>query len=384
MIGVDNPELRRLTAASRALTYAATLEDVLEITVDAAQQMLDAERVVLMLQGPGPELEIRASRGLPPDARARFEETLDETLVTRLSAIFGPDAEARFLGVPLVVRGRIVGLLAVLVGGPHQEQRDEWLLSALADQASVALDRARVETTAARLHERLGSLEERESRHEQALRIVRHDLRTPLAAIRGYVELLKEGLYGPVTERQEQALDRLWTATSHLDSLVENADEMSRLQAGEVDVHSAPVSVATVVAEAAGLVELEARHARIGIEVRVPEDLTARADQARLRQVLVQLVDNALKYSPAGTKVEVTAEEEPSGWVRITVSDQGPGIEPEHAEAVFEPYKRFAAGPGSGLGLAIARAVTDLMEGRLELERGRSGGATFALRLPAA
>jgi phosphoserine phosphatase RsbU/P len=376
--------LLRLTAASRALTYAASLEEVLEITVDAAAVLLDAERVALMLQE-GPSLQVRASRGIGAEEAGRFGAALDESLVDRLTAIFGEDTRDRFLGVPLVVHGRIVGLLTALSEQRRRDERDEWLLSALADQAAVAVERSRLAASSVDLERRLAEVEAHDLRQEHALRVVRHDFQTPLGAIRGYLDLLQRGMYGPVTDRQMSALGRLWTATAHLESLIRNALEMGRLQAGEVSVRCEPVPVRTVVEEAVGLVEHRARQTRINLKAEVPEGAMAKADAARLRQVLVQLLDNSLKYSPPDTEVRVVATraEGRPGRLTIRVSDDGPGIDPEHADAIFEPYKRFAAGTGSGLGLAIARAVTALMDGQLELESTEAPGATFALTLPA-
>lgn len=376
--------LERLTAVSRALTYAASLEDVLQITVRTAAEMLRAERVALMLEEDDGPLCIRAALGVEPEVIERFRESLDEELPSRLTTVFGENAKERFLGTPLIARGRIIGLLAVLLPGTRRERRDEWLLSALADQASVALENERQRAANTDLEERLKALEVQDVRQEQALRVVRHDLRTPLGAIRGYVELLQQEVYGPLTERQRTALDRLWVATSHLDSLVENALEMSRLQAGEVSVRCQPVDVRTVVEEAVGLVELQARDAAIDIRVDVSEDLEAWADASRLRQVLVQLLDNALKYSPPHSTVFVSGQRQEEGRTEvltIRVADEGPGIDDVHAEEIFEPYRRFGPGMGSGLGLAIARAVTDLMSGELVLDADVAPGATFAVRL---
>ena len=377
--------LDRLTAPSRAITYSAPLRDVLQITVHTAEELLDAERVVLMLQESEDRITIRAAVGLEPETMERLPQSLDETLVERLNTVFGDDLDDRFLGVPLVVGGKIIGLLAVLLRQPRQDERDEWLLSALADQAALALAGARQAARATDLEKRLAALQVQDERQEQALRVVRHDLRTPLGAIRGYVDLMQRGVYGPVTERQRTALDRLWVATSHLDSLVDNAIEMSRLQAGEVRVACTEVRLADVVEEAFTILELQARDARIDLGSVVPPDLIASADAPRLRQVLVQLIDNALKHGPPHSTVKVSAglENGETPMVSIRVSDDGPGVAPEHAAEIFEPYRRFGSGMGSGLGLTIAKAVTDLMSGSLELDRDAKPGATFVLRLPA-
>ncbi len=182
------PALSRLTAVSRALTYAASLEEVLDISVESAVEMLGAHAALLLLTDADGLLRIAASRGLAPSVAERFHEPLDERLAGRLASALGADSPALFLGVPLVVRGAVTGLLAVLraEAGPISES-DEWLLSALADQASVALESARDQEARVRLERRVNELEQLSSAREEALRMVGHDLRSPLSAMLGYI-----------------------------------------------------------------------------------------------------------------------------------------------------------------------------------------------------
>lgn len=379
-------DLERLTAVSRALTYAATVDEVLDITIDTAAELLDAPRVVLMLRDSGDLLRIRAARGIDPETVARFREPLDETLITRLSAIFGSGARERFLGVPLVVRGRVSGLLAVLQREGRQEERDEWLLSALADQASVALGATGHEEGDHQLERRVQEMEAQDARREEALRMVGHDMRSPLSSLRGYLHLLEAGTYGPITDAQRATLERLEAIAGHLSALVTNALEMSRLAAGQLTVACEPVHVGRVVQEALELTELRAREAGVSVRVDTPPELVALADADRLRQVLVQLLDNALKFSPGGSEVQLEASRSsgPPARVLIRVADQGPGIAASASDDIFQPYRRLGdAGVGFGLGLSIARAVTELMNGELVLSDEDSAGATFLVRLRA-
>ncbi|MFP4623946.1 MAG: ATP-binding protein [Gemmatimonadota bacterium] len=384
--GRDFVDLERLTAVSRALTYAASVDDVLDITVDTACELLGAPRAVLLLRDQSDLLRVRAARGVDPETVDRFREPLDETLIERLNALFGPEASERFLGVPLVVRSRVTGLLAVMTREDSEDERAEWLLSALADQASVALAAAG-EEEARRTERRIHELEEQEARREEALRIVGHDMRSPLSSLRGYIHLLQAGTYGPVTEGQQAALERLEAIAGHLSALVTNALEMSRLAAGQLQLQCGPVHVGRVITEAIEIVELRAREAGITLDVEAPPELVALADADRLRQVLVQLLDNGIKFSPARTAIRIRAAHEPGPPERVVirVSDQGPGIDPDWSEDIFEPYRRLGhAGGGFGLGLAIARAVTEIMDGDLALAHSDEPGATFVVRLPAA
>lgn len=383
----EDGTLERLTAVSRALTYAVSLDEVLQITVETARDLLGAPRVVLMLQEDDDLLHVRAARGIDPETVARFREPLDERLIARLSAVFGTDAKARFLGVPLVVRGRVIGLLAVLRRGGDPEPRDEWLLSALADQASVALESARQEVAGTTMRGQVRDMEETDRRRREALRIIGHDMRSPLSSLRGYLHLLRDEHYGPVSEAQAAALDRIGSITGHLESLVTSALEMTRLADGRLTLVCGPVPVRPVLEEAAALVELRAGEAGITMRVDAPQDLVAIADHDRLRQVLVQLLDNALRFSPDRAEIRLVAGRDPEApdHVSIRVRDQGPGIDPEQWEAVFEPYRRLGdSGAGFGLGLAIARGIVEVMDGTLALHDDASPGATFLLRLPLA
>lgn len=380
--------LARLTEVSRALTYAVSVDDVLDITVECAADLLDATRVVLMLRGEDDLLQIRAYRGIEPDTAERFREPLDETLISRLDALMGPAAREGFLGVPLVVQGRVTGLLAVLreESGPHTE-RDEWLLSALADQTGVALDHARSEATRSTLERRLADLQTDGVQREDALRMVGHDLRSPLSALQGYVHLLETGAYGPVTDGQRTALERLGEIARHLESLVSNILEMGRLTAGTLTLDREPVDLRSVAESAETMVTLDAADAGVRITIEIPSGLRVLAATNRLRQVLVQLLDNAVKFAPEDTAVTLTGEPaSDDGRVVIRISDRGPGIPPEEAESVFEPYRQLEPGldgGGFGLGLSIARALVELMGGTLRVDPEVEEGATFVLTLPA-
>lgn len=382
----DTGALDRLTAASRALTYAASVDEVLDITVETAQALLGAPRSVLMLPDDEGLLHIRAARGVDDATIERFQEPLDETLITRLSSVFGPGARERFLGVPLVVRGAVTGLLAVLLPeGRPADERDEWLLSALADQASVALEGERREITTAGMQQRLKELEVQGSRREEALRTVGHDLRSPLSSMRGYLHLLRTGVYGPLTDGQTTAVSRLETLIGHVDTLVGNALELGLASAGRLNIDCEPIVLEPVVGESLEVVAFPAKEAEVALTVRIPAELRVLADRHRLRQVLVQLLDNAIKFSPSHTTVLIAAEREPGPPARVVirVHDEGPGIEPSQTDDIFEPYHRLQeTGSGFGLGLSLARAVARLMDGTLMVEQSETPGATFALRLP--
>ena len=407
--------LARLTDISRALTYAVSLDEVLEITVDCAGGLLESDRVVLMLRDEGGLLQIRASRGVEGEEVEEFREPLDETLISRLTSVLGPEAEERFLGVPLVVRGSVTGLLAVL-RPPHgsDPERGEWLLSAIADQAAVALDNAGAESTREELRAELDALEEVRSQREDALRMVGHDLRSPLNALQGYVHLLASESYGPINDAQRNALERLAAVGRHLDAMVGNVLDMGELTAGTLRLARQPVAVARVVDEARSMVALAAADRDIRIEVETPDGLEVSADPDRLRQVLVQLLDNAVKYGPAGSVVRIEAAREDgperpvavrvsdqgegvppevcvraqvqSGEAHITVTDNGIGIEPDYQERIFTIFQRLHTRdeiPGTGLGLSLVRKIVRRHGGDVLVTSLPGEGTSFRVKIAA-
>ena len=162
-------QLRRLTELSRALTYAVSLDEVLDLTTERAAGLLETDRAVLMLTNDEGVLSVRASFGLERASTERFREPLDDSLVQRLQGLLRVEPE-RFVSVPLVVAGEVTGILAVaLLEGMDPSEEQEWLLSALADQAAVALEKTRLDET--------GEFRER------LIGIVSHDLRNPLNSI---------------------------------------------------------------------------------------------------------------------------------------------------------------------------------------------------------
>jgi two-component system, cell cycle sensor histidine kinase PleC len=374
-----------LTATSRALSDETPLDELLEITAETAESLLGAESVVLLVQDREHALEIRAARGLSDEALKRFDLSMDEALFERLSSLLdAPRRPAPFIGVPLVARGKVVGLLVVHLPRERPDERDEWILSALADQASAALEHALQQAARVDLAAQLDELRARGRLQEHALQVVQHDLRTPLGAIRGYLDLLEHGAYGPLAPRQSRALQRIGVAVEHLETLVEEALEMSRVLAGDVSVTCEPVQLGPLIEQAMGMVELDARDAHITLRRRGGDDLRVLADEGRLRQVLVHLLDNAIRHGGENAEVRIDCvPDEGSESVSVRISDDGPGVAPELADEIFEPYKSFGGRGGSGLGLAIARGVTALMGGEIGRERTGSG-ATFFVRLPRA
>ena len=221
------------------------------------------------------------------------------------------------------------------------------------------------------------------------LAVMSHELRTPLNAINGYAELLKLGVYGPVNDRQEEALGRIARSQEHLLSLINNVLNFARIDAGQMQFDLCAVSVADVVAAIEPLVapQLLARSLRFTV-LPGTREAPVRADPDKLRQVLLNLLSNAIKFTPAGGRIDLAYERQ-EDTVVITVADTGAGIPADRLAVIFDPFvqgDRALNRPhdGVGLGLAISRDLARGMGGELTVTSEVGHGSVFSLRLPVA
>jgi signal transduction histidine kinase len=381
-------QLRQLTDVGRALTYTTSVEQVAQLTVDRGARLLEASAAVLMLADADGLLWVRAAHGVTEERLARFGGAHADETVSRLEGLLDAP-QGGVLAVPLVAGGAVTGLLAVALEEPAGAV-DEWLLSALADQVAVALENARLASEVhVEMERRLRASEGATGAKDRALATLAHDIRSPIGAIDGYCSNLEDEIYGPVTDAQRHAMGRVRMAGRHLLSLLENVMDMVRLDAGAVSVAAVPVQLREVAREAVDLLAPAAAARLQTLTLAEGPDVVVVGDQPRIRQVLVNLVGNAVKFTPEGGVVTVNTsavEGDDVSWGTVHVSDTGPGIAEAERAAVFEPYYRTAGtarAPGVGLGLAISRALVERMGGTLEVDSAVGKGTTFVLSLPA-
>ncbi len=283
-----------------------------------------------------------------------------------------------WLGVPVRSFGGVQGVLAVRRRDgcpPDAEQRA--LLEALAQGAALALDRVAHADEARR-----AALEvEREALRSQLLSSVSHDLRTPLATITGAATALRESpAIDPATRRELE--DAIVGEAERLERLVGNLLDMTRLEGGAVVPRREWVPVDEVVGSALTRLDrqLAGREVRTALEPGLP---LLSVDPVLLEQLLVNLLDNAVKHTPRGVPLEVVARRA-GGELVLEVADRGPGLQPGEEERIFDRFHRGpAAGPrGAGLGLPIARAIARVHGGSLVAAAREGGGAVFRLALP--
>jgi PAS domain S-box-containing protein len=283
--------------------------------------------------------------------------------------------------VPLVGREQILGALSLVSAesGRRYGPDDQALAVDLARRAALAVDNARLYQAAqAAILAR-----------DEFLSVAAHELRTPIVAMKGYAQLLRRT--GTVGSRDpewvERALRRIEGSAGRLAALVDDLLIGATDRLGGPPIRPRPVDLAALVREVVAAAEdrIDARHRLSVAGAEVPQLVTA--DPERIEQVLTNLLDNAIKYSPAGGEIRVALRQEGEG-VLLTVTDSGIGLPPGAAEAIFEPFGRTGPAldlsvPGFGLGLSISRRIVELHGGRIWAESaGEGAGATFAVWLP--
>lgn len=216
---------------------------------------------------------------------------------------------------------------------------------------------------------------------------VSHELRTPITAILGYAETLRAGALSDA-QHAPQMVEIIHRQSERLGELVSDLLELSRLDAGERPLAPASVSLQTVARQASDAMEPRAVGKRLSMQLRIPADLSARADAKALEQVLLNLLDNAIKYTPEGGTVELVGERV-GDRAQLSVRDTGLGIEARHLPRLFERFYRVDRGRsrdmgGTGLGLSIVRHLVHGMEGEVRVSSQLGVGSVFTVVLPAA
>jgi signal transduction histidine kinase len=214
---------------------------------------------------------------------------------------------------------------------------------------------------------------------------VSHDLRNPLTAMRGAVQLMQTGRTGPVTPRQEKMLGILDGSATRMLAMVDQIVEFTRLRSGTLILDRRPLDLARVAARAVDELAPQAVEKQLRLQVAARErPFPVVGDEAALVRVVINLAGNAIKFTPEGGAVTVRLAEQ-EGEVELAVTDTGDGIPAEALERIFEPYQQAHRGRGgSGLGLAVVRGLVDAHGGTVRVESEAGRGSVFRVRLPAA
>jgi signal transduction histidine kinase len=283
------------------------------------------------------------------------------------------------LVLPLRARHTVIGalLLGTAAGGRRLAGRVVDVARRLAERAALAIDTARL-YEAARQANRVKS---------EFLAVMSHELRTPLNAIGGYVELLELELRGPITAAQRRDLERIRVSRQHLLGLISAVLDLSRIESGRVsyELESIPLDAFLQSLDALIAPQVAASALTLAYDA-CPPSLGVRADREKLRQVVLNVLSNAVRYTPAGGRIRFGASAD-GPLVRIVVADTGIGIAPDALERIFEPFVKLDRSltrgrEGVGLGLAISRDLARGMGGDLTATSQPGVGSAFILTLP--
>ncbi len=288
------------------------------------------------------------------------------------------------LGVPLISEDEVIGVLTVTRKRPGAfEPETVRLLSTFGTQSALAIQNARLFVEIEDKSEQL----EVASRHKsEFLANMSHELRTPLNAIIGFSEVLADGMFGEVNDKQAEYLRDILDSGRHLLSLINDILDLSKIEAGRMELEVTQFDLPAAIDNALTLVRERAGRRGIALGRDIDRRVGAiRADERKVKQVLLNLLSNALKFTPEGGRVEVRATVGDQ-MVEIAVADTGVGIAPEDQETVFEEFRQVGTASkkveGTGLGLALSRKFVELHGGRIWVQSAVGAGSTFTFTLP--
>jgi signal transduction histidine kinase len=291
------------------------------------------------------------------------------------SAIFAPMLwEARGVGVIFVGRDYT---------GPYTEKEIS-LLKTFSDQAVIAIQNARLFRE---IQEKSAQLEVANKHKSEFLANMSHELRTPLNAIIGFSEVLSERMFGEINEKQADYLKDIHESGRHLLSLINDILDLSKIEAGRMDLEVSTFDLPTALSNAMTLVRERAQRHGIELSLEVDKRLGAfQADERKFKQIVVNLLSNAVKFTPDGGRVDVSARKH-DGKIEVAVRDTGIGIAPQDHAAVFEEFKQVGRdytkkAEGTGLGLTLTKRFVELHGGAISLESALGKGSTFTITLP--
>jgi signal transduction histidine kinase len=309
-----------------------------------------------------------------------------------------------FIAVPLKVKNTIIGSLTVdrMETGPLTKG-DQDVLVTLANQLAIAIDNAhayeQIEGLNASLEDKIlartmelrqanEKLQEVDRMKSRFLSHVSHDFRTPLAAVKSLTENLLDQLPGPLQDRQIMYLSRIKANTDRLTQMINDVLDLSRLQEGNMHLHSRPVSLLPLIHEIVDQLNILLQQKSGRIEIKSPDsNPVVWGDSDRISQIIANLLDNAIKYTPEGGIIRIHVQHGNIHTVELSIKDSGPGIPEKEIPKLFDPFFQVAPGSsigrrGLGLGLAIVKYLVELHKGQIDVQSAVGMGTEFRMRLP--
>ena len=326
-------------------------------------------------------VDLRLRRGIAHLPDAQNDMSVPE-ITRRIAKASGSKA---FVFAPMLWEGKGIGAIAVgrEQSGPFSE-KEIALLKTFADQAVIAIQNARLFRE---IQEKSQQLEVANKHKSEFLANMSHELRTPLNAIIGFSEVLLERLFGELNDKQADYLNDIHSSGRHLLSLINDILDLSKVEAGRMELEPSTFELAGAVANALTLVRERAQRHGIALGQQVDAKLgDIVADERKFKQILLNLLSNAVKFTPDGGRIDVLARREDGNAV-ISVHDTGIGIASEDQAAVFDEFRQVGRDytrkqEGTGLGLALTKKFVELHGGRIWLESQPGKGSTFTFSIP--
>jgi len=407
-------ELTALGDVGRVLSSTLDLETVLQTIVTRANQLTGTAGCTIweydepraefrlrashyadtgdaaLLQAPGRVTSIPKGQGVTTRVMELRQPVQIHDITTARdyeSPIRQPLIEAghrALLGVPLLSEDEVIGVLAVTRKTPGAfEPEIVRLLSTFATQSALAIQNARLFLE---IEDKSRQLEVASQHKSEFLANMSHELRTPLNAIIGFSEVLSDRMFGELNEKQEEYLKDIYASGTHLLSLINDILDLSKIEAGRMELELTDFHLPTALDNALTLVRERAGRRSITLQTSVDERLgKVHADERKIRQVVLNLLSNAIKFTPEGGRIEVRAVSV-DGSVEVSVSDTGVGIAPEDQEAIFEEFRQVGTAEkkaeGTGLGLTLCRKFIELHGGRIGVTSQVDVGSTFTFTIP--
>jgi len=405
-------ELQALGEVSRAVSSTLDLEVVLSTVVARAVQLSAASGggVIYEYDDDTEEFRVRATHGMEAALSKALQEApirlgegamgqagltqapvqsadiQDEhtVVLARVRPVLTEAGYRSLLAMPLLLEQRIMGGLVVW-------RRESGLfdpaivnlLQTFATQSALAIQNARLFRE---LADKSHQLEVASQHKSEFLASMSHELRTPLNAIIGFSEVLSERMFGELNEKQEEYSKDIHASGQHLLSLINDILDLSKIEAGRMELELSDFHLPTALDSALTLVRERAGRRGIALQMNVDNRLgQIQADERKVRQVVLNLLSNAIKFTPEGGRIEVAAVPK-DGLVEVSVSDTGVGIAPEDQDAIFEEFRQVGTADkkaeGTGLGLTLCRKFVELHGGRIWVKSQVGVGSTFTFTIP--
>ena len=408
-LGQSVDELHTLGETSQAVSSTLDLQEVLTTIVTRAVELSGTEGgSIFEFDAAARRFRLRTCYGTSKE----LEETLHATPIPLHGTFLGgaaaagrprqaPDLEDEtsdphvdallragwrsMLAVPLLREQEIIGMLVVRrkVPGRFQDSTTE-LMETLASQSAVAIHHARLFRE---LGEKSRELEVAGRHKSEFLASMSHELRTPLNAVIGFSDVLLERMFGELNERQEAYVRDIRDSGRHLLELINEILDLSRIEAGRMELEVTPLSLPELMEHGLAMVREQATQHRITLSLDVaPEVGVVWGDELKLKQVVLNLLTNAVKFTPEGGSVEASATVVGSE-ARVAVRDTGIGIPKDEHERIFEAFQRGGRSPqasaeGTGLGLTLSKRIVELHGGELWMTSRPDAGSTFGFAIP--